>query len=298
MNLRSYLPSAQFSVIAVSLVLSGGLVVGASMLTRPPSAAQILADAAPIANGAGWEAELQDIQAQNASASLPTPPSPADVQNFLSAAKTSNVTASIGRTLLVNLANAKTQGLGNDIPTQEKLIEAAQAQLKAPAATAAYALSDLSLVDDSAAAMHSYGNSTISAVLEHPKANESDTLVAIGYATDNQDQRQLDKLPAIGAEYLALAKDLAATLVPRRVAPFHLQIVNNLVKISDTYRGMQALMQDPLRGLSALQLYQTTTDETGRVFINIAQELNKSDILFSKDEPGVAWNLLLPQQQL
>lgn len=298
MNLRSYLPSAQFSVIVVSLALSGGLVVGASMLTRPAAPAQIVAGATPASGGAGWEVALRDIQAQNASNSLPAPPSQGDIQNFLSAAQTSNVTASVGRTLLVNLANAKTQGLGDDIPTQEKLIAAAQAQLPAAAATNAYVLSDLSVVEDSPAAMHAYGNSSISAVLAHPKANERDTLLAIGYATDNQDQKQLDTLPAIGAEYLALAKDLAATPVPRRLAPFHLQIVNDLVKMSDTYRGMQTLMQDPLRGLAAVQLFEATMNEAGRVFINIAQELNKSDILFNKDEPGAAWNLLLPQQQL
>ena len=59
---------------------------------------------------------------------------------------------------------------------------------------------------------------------------------------------------------------------------------------------MEAVLDDPIRGLTGLQKYKTMGDEAGRVFINIAQALNKSGILFSKDEPGALWTKLVSGQ--
>jgi hypothetical protein len=48
-----------------------------------------------------------------------------------------------------------------------------------------------------------------------------------------------------------------------------------------------------LRGLAGLKLFQSLTEETGRLFINIAQAFNKNGILFTEGEPGKAWALLI-----
>ena len=56
---------------------------------------------------------------------------------------------------------------------------------------------------------------------------------------------------------------------------------------------MQQVLGDPVRGLSAVQKYQSLTDEATRVLTTIAGTLNKDGILFTKDEPGSAWSAFL-----
>jgi hypothetical protein len=53
------------------------------------------------------------------------------------------------------------------------------------------------------------------------------------------------------------------------------------------------VVNDPLRGLQGLQVYQSAAGISVKVFTNIAQALNKNGILFKKDEPGAAWAALL-----
>ena len=282
-----------------ALAMSAGLVLAAEQISKPPTAAIVVNTQADTQKGTGsvnnsnWEATLYAIQAANASTSIQVPDQTI-VQGLLQGAQSSNITTTIGRTLFVNLSNEAAQGLGSDYPTQDKLIADANSQLAdVVVKTPPYKMNDLNIVDDSIASQHAYGNAVITIALSHPEANQNNTLLAVGYATDNNDQSQLDKLPPIEAAYRALAKDLAATPVPQTLAPLHLQLVNNLLALADTYPPMQKLISDPLQGLAALKSNQILFNESGRLFTNIAQDLNKDGILFTKDEPGSAWSAIL-----
>jgi hypothetical protein len=134
----------------------------------------------------------------------------------------------------------------------------------------------------------------MSTLIAYPGASYYQTLLAIGYATDNNDGSKLDALKPIAEAYKGLAQALAALPVPQTLAPLHLQILNNIARMAQTYDDMQMLIADPLRGLSGLQLYQSLMDETTRVFTNIAQQLQSNGILFDTSEPGNTWSSLLP----
>lgn len=134
-------------------------------------------------------------------------------------------------------------------------------------------------------------------LLNHPTASARNTLIAIGQATDNNDPSYLASFKDMGKEYKAISSDLAKITVPQTLAPVHLQIVNNYSQIADTYPSMQAVIDDPLRGLAALQLYQSLTQETARLLTSIAEQFSKNGILFNKDEPGNTWSLLVLQTQ-
>lgn len=298
-QLREYLPSAKFALMVGSVFVSAGLVIAAQAVTRPhTSSFTVGTDTTSVygtVQNADWMKTLQDIQAQNPSSNLPAVPNPNSVQDLLQAATTPNLTETIGRTLFINLANAKSQGLGGDIPTQDALIANATAQINQDRGTPTYASSDLTSTPSSAGSLHTYGNAVMAILLKHPKASVRDTLIAIGYATDTNDQKKLADLGDIGKEYGAMAEDLAKVSVPMTLVPLHLQIVNDFTRVADTYTDMQQVLSDPLRGLSALQLYQSLINETGRVFTTIATGFSKNGILFNTDEPGNAWNLLLSQ---
>ena len=294
MNPGRYLPSAQFVVIVGSIVLSGGLVLAAQYVTHTPapSAAIQSTSGSQAAADTNWQATLQAIQGQN-SVSAPTPPSQDIVNTLLDAAQSSNLTTAVGRTLLINISNAKSQGLGSDIPTQDQLVEAAKAQINTTASAKQYAQADLTIVGQTPATLKAYGNGVMQAINAHPKAAYDAVVTAVAKAADTSDATTLAQLPAIQKEYAALASGLAQVPVPSTLIPLHLKIVNDMSLIAATLPDMGTVLTDPLRGIAALQSYSSLNGEMERVFINIAQSLQQNGILFTKDEPGSAWADLL-----
>jgi hypothetical protein len=297
MNSRRYLPSTQFTLIAFSLFFSAGLVYAADRLTHPKPATSLAVNAAAN-TGANpdWQASLAAVQ-ENSGVSLPDAPDQTTIQGLLQAAKNGNLTDSISRSLFVNLMNAKGQGLGSDIPTQEQLISGAISQIDAIAPKKIYAVGDLIVTDSSKAAMRAYGNATMDIFIKNSDNEFAKTLVIMDAATTGSDASKLELLAPIQKKYTRIEQKLAAVPVPKILLPFHLELVNDYAKMAATYDGMQTLLSDPLAGLAALQQYHSLTRHAGQMFINIAQALNKNDILFNTDEPGNTWSLLLQAQQ-
>src|SRR5579859_6268820 len=294
MKFRSYLPSAGFTLMVGSIALAGGLVWAAEYFTQPVSPAQLSAVSAQSAQADNWQATLDQIQAQSAS-SLPTPPDPNLVSQLLAESQTNNVTDNVGRSLLINLSNAKSQGLGDDIPTQNALVAAAAAQIQQNQATTThYTASDLNVVPASSSTLRAFGNGAMQALSSQTNASEQATYLSLDEAVEGGDKTQPANLAAIGAAYRADALALLAVPVPQTLAPLDLQAINNLLDTSATYQDMEQVNADPVLALTGLQTYESYMDQGARVFINIAQELNKDGILFNKDEPGSAWSTLLP----
>lgn len=297
MNIARYLPSTQFALIVSSIAISGGLVLAAQYYTTPHSTpAQLAEDTTNTPQNVDWQKTLQDIQAQSG-VSLPPAPDPSAVSTLLQAAQSQNLTDTVGKTLFINISNAKAQGLGDDTPTQNELIAQALGQIGAASDTPAYSLKDLQITAESTANLHAFGNSMMLVLQSHPAASAQQTILAMGRATDNHDSSQLADLSAIGKEYKAIARDLANTPVPQTLAPIFLQVVNDYVRMANTYSDMQAVLDDPLRGLQALQLYESLMQETTSLLTSIAGEFSKNGILFNKDEPGDAWSSFLLQTQ-
>jgi len=296
MAIGSYLPSAKLISIVGSLALSAVLVFAADAYThraQPTASVNVGTDASSTAD-TGWEAALYAIQAQTASSTFDTP-DPNFVNNLLTAAQSQNVTDTIGKTLLINLSNAKSQGLGNDIPTQDQIIAAAASQVNSGKNLTLYKTANLTIVSDNSASLRAYGNGVMRIFNSHPGANQNETFMVIGTSVDNSDSTELKKLIPIKAAYGALTSELLALPVPQTLAPFHLLLVNDFVRITGSYDDMQAMITDPLRGLAGFQTYQSSLSEGSRVFTNIAQALSKDGILFTKDEPGAAWSAFVSQ---
>lgn len=292
MSFRNYLPSTQFLVITGALMVSGGAVAVAQYYTSSHNAPAKLAAGTTAGQNEAWEQSLAEIQAQSG-ISLPDAPSENAVQDLLAQAQSGNLTDSIGRGLLVKLTSAGVQGLGSDIPTQDSIIAEAAAQINASLKQKRTV--SLNITGASEITLRSYGNAAMAVFASHPKASMEDTLVTIAKATDTRTTEPLSALAPIGGQYEAIANELAGIAVPQTLGPLHLQAVQNLYAIADTYADMSLVVEDPLRGLTALQNYQSLMGETGRILTNIAEALNKSGILFSKDEPGSAWgNFLAP----
>lgn len=293
MGLASYLPSQQFSVILSSVLLAGGLIWAADYYTspaRPPTITPIQTPSALTTNGLDWQAALSAIEGKSI---LPEPPSEETVTNLLAASQTSNITTSIGRSILVNLGEAKAQGLGSDIPTQERIVADALSKIETEQQITLYTTANLTLIADNAETLREYGNNVVAVLTSHPETSVENTLLAVGEAVDTGSSAKLATLSTIATGYKNIVNELLALKVPQTLAPLHLQVINNFSRIAATYADMQVVLTDPLRGLGGLQLFKSLSEETGRLFINIAQTLQRNGILFNENEPGAAWNLLV-----
>lgn len=296
MSVVSYLPSAQFSLIVGSILISGGLVLAADYITDPLAPSTVSTSAsAPGGVDTRWQDTLRAIQEQNPLGNLPPAPNPTAVAELLEAAQTSNITNTIARTLLINLSEAKSQGLGSDIPTQEALVASALEQMGQGRGEAVYTSADLTLSTETSVAQKTYGNGVMAILNTHTGASYINTILAIGDMTDTGSKAKLADLSAIQTEYRAITRELAVLPVPPTLAPFHLQVINDLAHITDVYEDMKVVLEDPLRGIAGLELYRSLTDELARVFINIAQAFSKNGILFTKEDPGNTWGTLLTQ---
>src|SRR3989344_5975800 len=123
----SYLPSAHFSTIAGSIMLSGALILGAHYYTAPRSLSSLSAppDTA-LYTSDEWQKTLEQVQTE-AAISAPAAPDAAGESRLREAAKSSNLTDSVARTLFVSVSSAQQEGLGCDIPTQYKHINETEA---------------------------------------------------------------------------------------------------------------------------------------------------------------------------
>lgn len=291
MNVQRYLPSSQFSLIVLSIAGAGGLILGAQYLTRPPSETPKVVIAQKDTTETDWKAELDAIQAEVPG--LPQAPSPETVSTLLEAAKSSNYTDTAARSLLIKLADAGSQGMGGDIPTQEKLINEVTSNVPQIKTKKIYTTKDIVVTADSKEAQRNYGNRVMEILGRHTGATSQATLFAISKATDNSDPRELAPLAGIQQEYESLVYDLADVDVPATLVPLHIQVLNTLGVIAATFDDMKLVLTDPLRGLNGIRQYQTQLGQIGRVFISLAEILLKNGILFTKEEPGAAWAAFL-----
>lgn len=289
MSARGYLPSAQFMVIVGALLAAGATVAAAQYYVSARNEPAALSAGTGAQNEA-WEESLAAIQAESG-INLPEPPDPNTIDKLLAEAQSENLTDSVGRSILVKLTAAGSEGLGSDMPTQDSIIAAASEQVNASLQQPDIpALVSTETTTDS---LRTYGNAVIATLKRHPGANSNDTLGVLARATDTRDSAPLSGLKTIQREYQAVTDELAGIAVPKTLMPLHREVVTNFAIVAATYNEMQYVVSDPIRGLAGVQKYQEALAEAGRVFTNIAESLNKSGILFNKDEPGSAWELFL-----
>lgn len=284
--ISQYLPSARFTSVAISVLLAGAIILGAQYVSKPkvPSS---LATTPTTPVEQDWQQTLEDIQLQ-AGITAPEPPAESVVSELLQAAQSSNLTTSIGRTLLVNLSAANAQGLGSDIPTQDALIEAAISQVGGDAARP-YTAGAVITTPQTKESLYIYGNQLMTTMQRHPEANAEVILFAFGEALDYRDAGKLVSVRAAESAYKNLAAELMLMPVPETLTPLHAEVVNNLARMGTATTDMQAVLDDPLRGLAGLQLFNTSSSEAARLLTSIAKTFDNNGILFTEDDPGTAW---------
>lgn len=296
MPLGNYLPSAQFVLVVTSITLAGGLVLAADYFSSASERSALIAsDSERTVEAMDWQQALAEIQGDK---KLADPIDPTVFASLKTQTTATTLTGTVARSLLLNLSEAKSQGLGSDFPTQERLVAQATAQAEIGLGNPTYTTADLVTVPETEETLKAYGNSLMTALTVYPKTASSETILAVGEAVDTGKSSLLTKLSPIEAEYKALTAHIRAIPVPTTLAPLHLQVVNNFARMTALYPDLKVALTDPMRGIGALNLYITLVDETGRLLTSLARIFNENGILFASDEPGATWGLLLNADEL
>ena len=293
MDIRPYLPSAQFSVLLGALLISGGLVYGAEYVNHPHTSSGSLEDTSGGApqNQLGvaytnWQDEVgsSTVLATDNAIAL-------QAQQLVEGVATNNLTDTVGRSLLINTMSAQGQGLGSDQPTQDQIMGDALSQIEqAPPSAKVYTSADITTVPDSKTALHTYGNTLATLIAAHPKASANATMAIVGLAIDEGNGSTLPTLDAVAKEYRALAKAVIQTPVPVQLSSFAVNIANNYVAIAATCATMELVQSDPLKGLAGVEAYNTLNTQNGKVFTQINSTFQNNGILFTTGDSGQAWN--------
>lgn len=293
-NIRAYLPSARFGVLVGSLILSTVIIAAALAITQPRGIARI------ESAGDGIQAENADWQAAFASSTAFGDAQRLNDQaaQLIQDASTSNMTGTLGRSLLISLAAARGQGMGDDLATQNSVVASAVKQATGSAAQKpdTYTQTDLSVVSDSNSAWHTYGNAVAQAFRDNPSANYNNVMVPVTSAMNANDASPLSQLPAIATAYRALAKEIISIPVPQTFANTQLQLANNNTRMADAIDNLSKIVADPATGLIGLQVYSSAFNKDEQLVIAAAKIMQNGGILFTADEPGHDWVVLANMQ--
>ncbi|MBP9711276.1 MAG: hypothetical protein KBD50_03425, partial [Candidatus Pacebacteria bacterium] len=236
-----------------------------------------------------WKGSLTAILGENTAAK---PIDAATLDSLQAETKTDTLTGTVARSLLLNLAEAKSQGLGSDFPTQERLVAQATTQSAITRGEPTYDGSDVTVIPETEESVKAYGNALAAILQKYPKTSREETVYVVAEGLQ-KGSKSLAPLTAIEGEYRSMTTELIRTPVPLTLQPLHLQIINNLARIVLLYPDIKVMFTDPLRAIGALELHQTLVLETQRLLTSVARILDEGGILFTSDEPGAVWSLLL-----
>jgi len=295
---RSIMPSRQFLLLAGSLFVSVVLVLVALGIANPAYSGNAKLESDTNTKYSDiqenfWKQEFaSSTLAQNA-ADLN-----AKAQELIRAASTSNLTDTLGRSLLINYSAAQGQGLGGDSMTQDAITQQALAQIQnAQTTTVHYTASDIKTSPQTSASLHAYGNALIKTMVAHPRATFQTTMVAFGTAVDTHGSGTLSQLPLIQKDYEALAKDIANLKTPPVFASLASQLANNYADMGGSALTMQEVLSDPVKGLLGMQDFKILYSTNRQLFVDIGAIFRSQGILFSKDEIGFVWAMVMTPEQ-
>jgi len=232
-----------------------------------------------------WQQEFSSSTAMDRANALDE-----QAQKLSDAASTSNLTQTVGRSLVLKLAAAQGQGLGSDQPTQDKIMSGVYAQIQGLSQPhPKYTASDVTTVPDSTATFHAFANGLTTAIVTHKYANNSNVLYVIGSATEQNTTVPFTIMPKVSGDYRGLARDIIALPVPASFAPTAVLLANEYMSIADACDLMEKTISDPATGMAGLQEYSLVAHSNEADLATFAQAIKRAGIAFAKGEPGSQW---------
>lgn len=191
-----------------------------------------------------------------------------------------------GKDVFANIIALKQAGK-LDAQSIESAAEALAQSVLQGADNTLYGPTDIIVTENtSEASLKAYGNAVGSVLLRYTSIPQEGELAIVGEALSAEDAEILKRLDPIIEIYDSVITEMLAVRVPPQMFEAHLALVNSLATISQSIRGMQQLISDPISGMSSIGLYKYSTDLLTKALGDIRSLLIAKRISFGPLEPG------------
>ncbi len=222
----------------------------------------VAGDKVSVPENSGWQSEL-DAVAENTGVT--------QTESGETGSKTT--TDTISQTLMSNYLALKQSGT-LDQESAQKLIDQTLDYIDKTGGQVALVSELVVISDNGKETMTNYGEN-LGNILKNNKPKETKNEIEIAAnAITSKDQSKMEELDSIIAVYQKIANELAGMPVPRTFTKAHLDMVNGMNGIVLALKEMKGILNDPFKGLRAMQLYQ----ESGNMFA----QSREATILFIK----------------
>lgn len=245
-----------------------------------------MTDGEAVAKGLVVAKAIADVPQVSTTAGVGTdglPPAP----------KEGTLTAAFSQTFFTLYLQAKQNAGGGDLSESQMaaVVNAALNELKASVAPAPdyKKASELTIAGSGREALLTYA-ANAEAILEKNVANA--TTSEINYlhsALIGNTPDALTHIASISSAYRASATGLAVLPVPTELAPYHLKLVNSLMRLSQIIGDFAHSNDDPLAAILALGQYIQAAQALGVAFGSIEQVYSAGGVTPSAGSPGAAF---------
>lgn len=321
---EKYLPSSRFGYTAVSVFIALSFVVGISLLQKngalPAKNANVSANKFSVNVPADiqkdtdndglkdWEEALWGTDPNNPDSDGDETPDGEEIKNernplVVGPEDLLSVTGKIqydengapiylsktdmfGKDVFANIIALKQAGK-LDAGSIESMAETlAQSVLQDPSNTL-YGPADIIVTENtSEESLKAYGNAVGAVLLRYTSIPQEGELSIVEKALSAEDAEILKRLDPIIEIYDSVITEMLAIRVPPTMFEVHLTLVNSLAAISQSIRGMQQLISDPISGMASVGLYNYSTDLLTKALTDIRSLLAAKRISFGPLEPG------------
>ncbi|MEK7539273.1 MAG: hypothetical protein AAB595_01350 [Patescibacteria group bacterium] len=189
------------------------------------------------------------------------------------ASTTETTTDTISKTLVLNYLALKQSG-SLDTMSAQKLIDQTLDYIGKIGGQVVLVSNLNTIPDNDKQTITEYGEN-LGKILKYNKPKETKNEIEIATkAVISKDQNKINELDSIIAVYQKISDELIKMPVPKTFIKAHLDMINGMNSIALALKEMKEVVNDPFRGLKAMQLYQegttmfTQSERATRLFIN------------------------------
>lgn len=321
-NIRNYLPSGQFSVIVLSIIIVAGLIGFASILPKEGKVSystegsnskgyvfdSSLAETDSDQDGLkDWQEALwktdpnkkdsdgdgtedgEEVE-NNRNPNLKGPgdelSSVASSQLFGNGVSDLSPTEVFAREFLSEYSKVKKSGGELTGDSQTEIITNILSNPNIVEDLRQYSEGELIVSNDnSPLSLKKYGNTMGEILKENPYRDENEISI-LNRALQSEDEEILLKLDPIISSYENILNKMLKVSTPKEAVQIHLYILDSTNQMLQTIKNFRNVFEDPVSGMVSIGNYEATTKGLLSSFVNAQEFFKQKGISFSESETG------------
>ncbi len=178
---------------------------------------------------------------------------------------------------LYTLAIALGQSEAVDSATLQEIAANFGSSIDTDLVTNTYSSKDIQTIQTTSQSLTTYSTQVKNILSRYSKGD--DDIAIIVQAIETEDTSGLEALTATRAQYIKLTKELAAVRTPVGVANYHLDIINGIAGVGDSFEIIQQLSDNGISALIGVALYKNYNTKLDTAVIGLTDYLSEYGIL-------------------